>query len=261
MKYFDASDEKKIPGRSIGPGERFNFHCHAGLACFNQCCRNLNLLLYPYDVLRLRRHLKITSDKFIDHYVDIVLRPGHHFPEVLLRMSDQPGQPCCFSTAQGCRVYEDRPHTCRLFPVEQGARMEAVEGYATPVYFFRPPEFCQGSSEDFAQTIDEYLKDQEAEEYYPLTLAWAQLRRLFATDPWGLEGPQGAKAKMAFMAAYNIDRFREFVFQSSFLKRYHVAPATVKKVKRSDEALLKFGFEWIRVFVWGQSSKEIRVRR
>jgi hypothetical protein len=261
MKYFDAADENKIPGQPLAANQPFAFRCHAGLACFNQCCRNLNLLLYPYDVLRLRRHLGITSGQFIDQYVDIVLRDGHYFPEVLLRMSDQPGQPCCFSTAQGCRVYADRPHTCRLFPVEQGARADAASGRATPVYFFRPPDFCMGPGEDHRQTIQAYVTDQDADAYYPLTLAWAQLRHLFANDPWGLEGPQGAKAKMAFMAAYNIDRFREFVFQSSFLKRYQVPSPVAKKLQHADEALLKFGFEWIRLFVWGISCPQIRIKR
>lgn len=260
MKYIDESDQGDIAGKPIGPGDRFSFRCHAELACFNQCCRNLNLLLYPYDVMRLRRHLEISSDQFIEQYVDIVLRDGHFFPEVLLRMSDAPGQPCSFSTPRGCRVYPDRPHTCRLFPVEQGARYDAATGRTSSIHFFRPPDFCLGPNEEGTWTVDEYVADQEAGDYYPMTLAWAQLRRFFENDPWGLEGPRGPKARMAFMAAYNIDRFREFVFNSSFLKRYHVPSNTVKKMRRSDKALLKFGFEWIRLFVWGQPSKEIRVK-
>lgn len=255
MKYFDESDLQNLPGKPIGAGDQFSFRCHSGLACFNQCCRNLNLLLYPYDVMRLRRNLEISSDQFIEQYVDIVLRDGHFFPEVLLRMSDAPGQPCCFSTQDGCRVYPDRPHTCRLFPVEQGARFDAATGGTTSVHFFRPPEFCLGPGEENIWTVDQYVADQEAGEYYPMTLAWAQLRRLFENDPWGLEGPQGPKAKMAFMAAYNIDRFRDFVFNSSFLKRYHVKSSLLKKIRRSDKALLKFGFEWIGFFVWGQNAK------
>ncbi len=40
---------------------------------FSLCCRNLNLFLYPYDVIRLKKGLEITSDQFLDKYVDIVL--------------------------------------------------------------------------------------------------------------------------------------------------------------------------------------------
>ena len=68
------------------------------------------------------------------------------------------------------------------------------------------------------------------------------------------------RAKMAFMATYNIDPFREFVFQSSFLKRYKVKAAVLKKIKTNDEKLLKFGFDWVKLFVWGIKTKKIRPR-
>jgi hypothetical protein len=56
---------------------------------------------------------------------------------------------------------------------------------------------------------------------------------------------------MAFMATYNLDRFREFVLHSTFLKRYKVKPDVLKKIKKDDVALMKFGFGWVKFFVWG----------
>ncbi len=91
-------------------------------------------------------------------------------------------------------------------------------------------------------------------------MRWAKVKRLFQDNPWGLEGPEGSKAKMAFMAAYNVDRFRGFIFQSSFLKRYKVKSALLKKLKIDDVQLLKFGFEWVKFFIWGIKSKNIRLR-
>jgi len=260
MKYIAPDQIEQVPGRQIRPGEHFAFRCHAQLSCFNQCCRHLNLFLYPYDVLCLKNHLEMTSDQFIDQHVDVVLREGHYFPEVLLRMSEEGDHPCPFLTPQGCRVYPARPHTCRLFPIEQGVLFDSAQKRTTPVYFFRPFDFCKGPGEPQTWTIEAYLKDQDADTYYQMNLKWAQVRQLFQADPWGLEGPQGPRAKMAFMAVYNIDRFREFVFGSSFLKRYHVKSTLVKKMRQSDEAVLEFGFEWIRFFVWGKPSKQMKVR-
>ena len=260
MKYFDPQNMDSLRGRQIGPDDTFAFRCHAGLACFNRCCRNLNLFLYPYDVLRLRRNLGISADDFIERHVDVVMRDGHFFPEVLLRMADNPEHTCPFLQDHGCSVYADRPDTCRSFPVEQGVLFDAATGRSTAVHFFRPPEFCLGQHESAPWTVATWAQDQEARTYNRLTARWAEIRRLFQNDPWGTEGPQGAKGKMAFMAAYNIDRFRDFVFGSTFLKRYRVKPALVKKMRASDMALLEFGFEWIRVFVWRQRSKQMRLK-
>jgi hypothetical protein len=93
-----------------------------------------------------------------------------------------------------------------------------------------------------------------------MTTRWAEVKRLFQDDPWGFEGPEGPKARMAFMATYNIDRFRDFIFQSSFFKRYKIKSALLKKLKTDDVQLLKFGFEWVKFFIWGIKSKNIRVR-
>jgi len=56
---------------------------------------------------------------------------------------------------------------------------------------------------------------------------------------------------MALMATYNLDRFRDFVSKSTFLKRYKVKSDVLKKVRADDLALMKFGFGWVKFFVWG----------
>ena len=258
MKHLSPRTLEQIPDRPIKGDDSFSFRCHAALGCFTQCCRNLNLFLYPYDMLRLRTSLAISSDAFIDRYVDVVLREDRHFPEVLLRMSEDDQRSCIFLAPNGCSVYADRPHTCRTFPLEQGVLYNADDG--TPVAFFRPPDFCLGRHEDRPWTMQTWNQDQQALVHHDFNLRWSDVHRLFENDPWGAEGPQGAKAKMAFMAAYNLDRFRDFVFNSSFLKRFRVQPELVRRLRRSDEVLLTFGYEWIRLFVWGQPSKIIRPR-
>jgi len=261
MKSVDLKNIDQLPGRRLGENETFRFRCHPGLACFNRCCRNLNLFLYPYDVVRLKTGLGISSDVFLDRYVDMVLRPAAFFPEVLLRMSENEEKTCPFLTDAGCSVYPDRPDTCRTFPVEQGSLFDAEKGKPRLVLFFRPPDFCLGRHEDNPMTPGSWAKDQDAVVYNRMTLRWAELRRLFQTDPWGKEGPEGPKAKMVFMATYNVERFREFVFMSTLLKRYKVKTALLKKLKVDDMELLKFGFEWVKFFVWGLPSKHLRLRK
>jgi Fe-S-cluster containining protein len=260
MKPIEIEEIDKLPGIRIKSGETFKFSCHPDIECFNKCCRNLNLFLYPYDVVCLKTSLEMTSDAFLDQYVDIVMRPSSHFPEVLLRMSDNPEKTCPFLTEAGCAVYHHRPDTCRTFPVEQGVFYNGVRRKSQPVYFFRPPDFCLGQHEMEEWTLPEWIEDQDAKTYHRMTIKWSEIKRLFQNDPWGLEGPEGPKAKMAFMATYNLDIFRDFIFQSSFLKRYRIKSTLRKKLKADDVSLMKFGFEWVKVFVWGMTSKDIRPR-
>ena len=218
MKQIDLETNGELSAKRLKEGEGFFFRCHHGLSCFNLCCRNLNLMLYPYDVLRLRERLGITSDVFLDQHVDIVLRPGNHFPEVLLKMTENEEKTCPFLTEKGCSVYPDRPDACRTFPMEQGVIYNKDGNPSEFAYFFRPPDFCLGQHEKTKWTPESWIKDQDAKTYQVMTARWGGLKRLFQSDPWQGQGPGCPPGKMAFMAAYNIDKFRDFIFQSTFLK-------------------------------------------
>jgi len=260
MKHIDIDDLDRLPGRRLETEDSFNFHCYPGIACFNRCCRNLNLFLYPYDVVRLKQRLNMDSDPFLEKYVDIVFRPSSFFPEVLLRMAENEEKTCPFLNASGCSVYPDRPDTCRTFPVEQGVFYD-VEGNRTEVvHFFKPPDFCMGQHEKKEWTPQTWAKNQDAVLYNKMTARWAELKRLFQTDPWGSQGTEGPKAKMSFMATYNMDPFREFLFKSSFLKRYKVKSKILKQIRSDDVELMKFGFEWVKFYVWGIQSKYFKMR-
>jgi Fe-S-cluster containining protein len=260
MKTIDPEQQEEILSKRLRYGEVFSFRCHEKVACFNKCCRNLNLFLYPYDVLRLKNRLGMSSGQFMDTHVDMVLRETNYFPDVLLKMADNAERTCPFLTQAGCSVYPDRPDSCRTFPLEQGIMFEGSKGKAADVYFFRPPDFCLGQHEKQAWTTDTWAEDQGAVTYHKMTAKWAELKGLFQSDPWGTEGPHGPKAKMALMATYNLETFRDFVFKSTFLKRYKVKQALLKKIKQDEVELMKFGFAWVKFFVWGIKTKSLRLR-
>lgn len=261
MKSIDIQKPDALSGLRISENETFSFRCHADLACFNQCCRNLNLYLYPYDVIRLKNNLRITSDLFLERYVDIVLRSGNYFPSVLLKMSDNTERTCPYLTTKGCSVYPDRPDSCRTFPVEQGL-LTSHENQKTKklIYFFRPPDFCLGRHEDQRLTPKEWAVDQNAVEYNQMTAEWALVKELFRNNPWGNEGPDGKKGKMAFMSVFNMDAFRNFIFHSSFMRRYKIKAKLAKQIEKDDVHLMKFGFTWVRFFLFGIPSKQIQIR-
>lgn len=261
MKIIEEDRIDSLPGTALSATDEFSFNCHPGIGCFNQCCRNLNLFLYPYDVLRLRSQLGISSDLFIETYVDVVLREGNHFPDVLLTMREDASMSCPFLCDAGCAVYPDRPGTCRMFPMEHGRIVDGNGKTGQILYRFRPPGFCLGPREKKLLTVGEWITEQDAKTHNEMADHWADIKKLFISDPWGTEGPSGPKARMAFMATYNLDRFRFFVRNSTFLKRYKVSSGLVNKILKEDVALLEFGFEWVKLFVWGAKSAVIRPRK
>ncbi|MFC1876143.1 YkgJ family cysteine cluster protein [Thermodesulfobacteriota bacterium] len=260
MKSINLEDIEQISGKRLRGADRFTFQCRPELACFNQCCRNLNLFLYPYDVIQLKHELGISADIFLEEYVDVVMRKGNFFPDVLLRMSDEKDRACIFSDVSGCRVYQDRPYTCRTFPVEYGLQYHGGSRKPEVIGFFRPPEFCLGRQETHDWTLQTWSDDQGAAKHQQMSKQWSEVKGLFQKDPWGREGPQGRRAKMAFMASYNMEAFRTFVFESSLLKRCKVKADLLKKIQRDDVDLMLFGFDWIKLFVWGVQTKKIRLR-
>ncbi len=254
MKTLNSDKLDALPGLRLEPETSFNFQCHPGVSCFNRCCRNLNLFLYPYDVLRLRKALEIDSESFLERYTDVVMRPDNAFPDVLLKMAHNQEKTCPFLETSGCSVYADRPDTCRSFPVELGLLFTGNQA-PVQVAFFRPPDFCQGRFQQKSWTLQQWIDDQQAATYNQMTANWARIKHLFSRNPW--QGDHDPRLKMAFMAAYNIDRFRQFVFESSFLKRYRVKKKMQQKMRASDKQLLEFAFQWIKFMVWQMPNRPL----
>ena len=74
-----------------------------------------------------------------------------------------------------------------------------------------------------------------------------ELYRELAVDEY-LEGGGELDPKqmqMFFMGTYDLDTFRRFVFQSSFLTRFEVPAEEVESIRTDDEALMRFAFRWL----------------
>jgi hypothetical protein len=66
----------------------FCFKCHKDVPCFNACCRDVNIFLTPYDVIRLRKRLGITSGEFLSKYTLSPFDENISYPVLLLKMED-----------------------------------------------------------------------------------------------------------------------------------------------------------------------------
>ncbi len=76
--------------------EDFTFACHKGLECYTSCCRDVTIMLTPYDVLRMKRALGLTSNQFLEKYTHLVQVPGKALPLVQFKMNEDNDTKCFF---------------------------------------------------------------------------------------------------------------------------------------------------------------------
>lgn len=237
-------------------GDTFSFACHPGVSCFTECCRDLNLVLTPYDILRLKKRLGLTSDDFIDQLTVIKANEHNGFPAVLLKMGEDERRTCPFVTPSGCRIYEDRPGACRIYPIGRASsRTQGQEG-AKEFFFVVREAHCQGFREPRDWTIEAWSQDQGLSPYTVFNDLWTEI--ITHKGPPRSQDAVSQKLQMFFMASYNLDQFRRFVFQSSFLKRFMIPEERVKQMESDDEELLKLAFEWLKFVLYGEKTLPVR---
>ncbi len=240
------SDAPKFgPDVVLSQDDMFQFACHGGLECFTDCCRDVTIFLTPYDVLRMKRHLGISSEELLDKYT--LVSQAHAIPLVLLKMNEDDNKRCHLVTKEGCSIYEDRPWACRMYPLDLGED----GGYKLAVDETR----CKGLGRGEERRVRQYFEDQGTAPYVEAEKDYAELTsdpRLAELD---VDNPQ--VFKMIFMATYNLDAFRKFVFESSFLERFQLEPGRVEAVKEKDEELLRLGYDWLAFGLFGQMNFQI----
>lgn len=250
--------EKRFPeGMEPLAKGSFSFHCHPGVACYTRCCRKLDLLLYPYDLIRLKNRLGLDSEEFLRRYAAVVRVANPYFPSLAMRMADNEEHTCPFLGAGGCEVYPDRPAACRMYPLEKAVERRP-QGRPEEFYFLARHDYCLGHGEERQWTVKEWLRDQRLLDYNLMDELWAEMDTLFATNPWRGEGAAGPLQQLAFMVCYNLDGFRRYLREHNLLGQFKMSRSEVRAIETGDEALLKFGYNWLRYLLAGQPTLKPR---
>lgn len=250
--------ESPLPKSPVMPamfeGDKvIQFQCHKGIACFNACCSNIDITLTPYDILRLKKRLDMSSGDFLNKYTfpyetgkdDVV---GVKFKPV------ENGMACQFMTAEGCSVYEDRPAACRYYPVALLSMRKQNEFTDTHAYAFVQEKHCLGHNEPRQLTIDEYRKEQGVAEYDELTRGWRQLiLKKKSSGPY-IGATSLMSRQLFFMACYDLDNFRKFVSTPSFNETYDLPADLHEKIKQDDTELMLFGFRLLAQVLFNEIS-------
>jgi Fe-S-cluster containining protein len=254
---FEQNKNDKVVPVKLTEASRFKFRCHKGVSCFTACCSNINIVLPPYDLLRLRKRFGMTTEDFINTHCDIEILAKTMLPVITLRMSADEKKSCPFVTSEGCSVYEDRPSNCRYYPVGMATlRKKDAEGGKDEFYFMIKEDHCKGFEEDTEWTVGEWRKDQGADLYDDMNRGWMEI--LIKKKSFGEKEFPEIKNRMFFMVTTNTDYFREFVFGSTFLETYDIPEERIEKVRTDDAELLKLGYEWLRSAMFAEETLKIR---
>ncbi|MFH1726534.1 MAG: YkgJ family cysteine cluster protein [Elusimicrobiota bacterium] len=233
----------------------FTFACHKDVSCFNNCCGDVNIFLTPYDILRFKKALGITSGEFLEKYTISPFDKNLKYPIVLLKMRDDEKKTCQFVTKDGCGVYADRPWSCRMYPLGLASPKEDSEALNKEFYFLLKETGCKGFDETRKWTVSEWLREQGIAEYDEMGKEFKDITLHKLVQEGGILTPQ--KIEMFFMACYDLDKFRGFVFKSSFFDKFVVDEETREALKKDDTALLKFGYRWLRFALLGEKTMTV----
>lgn len=236
------------------PSDSFAFCCGADLDCFTHCCRDVSIVLTPYDVLRLKKALGVDSSEFLERHTLSLFTPPKGLPVVMLKM-DEEAKSCPFVTERGCILYAHRPWACRMYPL-------GVAEPKTPTpadhrfHFLIREDLCHGHAAACRTTVGDWIAGQGIEEY---EMMGASFKALTLHDFWSNGTPlTPEQAGMFYMACYDLDRFRRFVFDTRFLQLFEVDEARVEALRSDDEELLEFGMEWLRFVLFHDKTMKIR---
>ncbi len=221
--------------RDLKEDESFAFACHPGVPCFNECCRELELALTPYDALRLRRELQMNTSDFLEQYALVEFEEGDVFPRVYLGMVDDGRASCPFVSKEGCSVYQGRPGPCRTYPLGRAAYKDQ-NGEVATFHVLIHEDHCQGFNESEQQTIASWTTGQGLQDFNQLNDAMMTILH----HPELKKGFTSTKEQRNLYLAslYDLDHFRTLD---------HV----VNSDQLSDEELLLAAINWLRIQLYG----------
>ena len=234
--------------------DRFTFRCDATLKCFTSCCRDISIVLTPYDVLRLKRAVHVDSSEFLRRYTVQPFTRDQKVPAVLIKM-DPETRRCPFVTEQGCRVYAHRPWACRVYPLGV-AEPRTTTPSDSRFHFLIHDATCDGHGRGEPVAVRDWISGQGIDEY---DLMGRPFTELMLHDFWDADASLPPdKLDMYFMGCYDLDRFRRLVFESRFLTLFDLDEARVEAMRSDDEELLDFAMQWLRFCLFGDKTMRVK---
>jgi len=224
--------------------DTFCFNCSPEVPCFNECCRDLNQFLTPYDILRLKNHFDLPSVKFLEQFTSQHIGPETGLPIVTLKPWEGTDLTCPFVSPEGCKVYKNRPSSCRTYPLVRGLSRSRETGEITEQFMMLQEPHCHGFREHGKQTVRQWMDGQEIVIYNEIN---DQLMEIISLKNQLIPGPLDLKSRhMFYLALYDLDNFRSQIKKNGLLNDFDIDSTTLDKAMEDDVALLNLGMKWIK---------------
>lgn len=235
----------------------FHFQCRKGLTCYTQCCSRIDIMLTPYDVIRMKNRLGLSSAEFLALYTKPEMLKKHGLPVATLKMLDDKEQSCPFVRPDGCLIYSDRPGSCRYYPVGLANLRQQEKSSHDQFYFLVKEDHCVGFDQKAEWTVAKWRKDQGADVYDEVNRAWMEL--VLRKRSFGSKAQLSEKSReMFFMVSYNMEKLRQFVFESRLLSLYDIPEELVEKARDNEVNLLQLGCEWLKCVFFKEGTITIK---
>lgn len=232
---------------------QIQFDCHPGISCFNACCKNIDITLTPYDILRLKKHLGLTSPEFAARFTRPFEMDHHGMPG--LKLLTKPGTTeCVFLRESGCSVYEDRPAACRYYALGiMGVRKKDASA-VDDIYFLVKEAHCRGHEEPKTLTVGQYRQEQGVELYDEMNRDWRDIIIKKRSSGPTIGTPSERSFQLFDMCSYDLDSFREFIQSPGFQALFQVDPQSFQQLKTDDETLLRFAMAFLKQVLFGEEN-------
>jgi len=212
----------------------------------------------------LKERLNLPAHEFLQQYTIPVYLEKTDMPGVAIKLREDDHK-CPFVTPEGCTVYTDRPSACRYYPVgmadfHEGGdpnQRDADQKEEEKFFFVVKEDHCKGFEEDKEWTIREWREDQGVDVRDEMNKEW--LRLVMRRKSYGFQASLSEQAKrMFFMASTDLDHFRRFVFESTFLDTYEVDEETIDTIRNDDVELMLFSFQYLAATLFGAQTMTIK---
>jgi len=154
----------------------------------------------------------------------------------------------------GCKVYKDRPSSCRTYPLARLVSRSRESGRLSEQYMIIKETHCLGFDNGKEQTVREWITEEDIEPYNRMN---DMLMEIISLKNQIIPGELDIKSGYLFRTAlYDIDAFRSQIFSNGIEPDSIISNDDIISAKQDDTALLRIAFSWVKQNIFLKASSD-----